>query len=159
VVRADARRDVAALAITEALARPHLARQVVNVVDGERQVADAFDAIEPLPLPLLRSPPARVAVPLGVAQADNPPDDPKMIEPDASRSTPTWSGWATAPSRRSRSATTIPRQGFRDGTVELRRAPTREAALVHARVAPGRRARDAARGRRGSGAARADVRS
>ena len=87
VVRADAplttSRDVAALAITEALARPHLARQVVNVVDGQRQVADALDAIEPLPLPLLRSPPAGVAVPLGVAQADNPPDDPKMIEPDA----------------------------------------------------------------------------
>jgi nucleoside-diphosphate-sugar epimerase len=76
-------RDVAALAITEALARPHLARQVMNVVDGQRQVADALDAIEPLPLPLLRSPPASVAVPLGVAQADNPPDDPKMIEPDA----------------------------------------------------------------------------
>jgi hypothetical protein len=55
----------------------------VNVVDGQRQVADALDAIEPLPLPLLRSPPAGVAVPLGVAQADNPPDDPKMIEPDA----------------------------------------------------------------------------
>ena len=87
VVRADAplttSRDVAALAITEALARPHLARQVVNVVDGQRQVADALDAIEPLPLPLLRSPPAGVAGPLGVAQADNPPDDPEMIEPDA----------------------------------------------------------------------------
>jgi nucleoside-diphosphate-sugar epimerase len=76
-------RDVAALAITDALARPHLARQVVNVVDGERQVADALDAIEPLPLPPPGSPPARAAVPLGVAQADNPPDDPKMIEPDA----------------------------------------------------------------------------
>jgi hypothetical protein len=76
-------RDVAALAIADALARPHLARQVVNVVDGERQVADALDAIEPLPLPPPGSPPARAAVPLGVAQADNPPDDPKMIEPDA----------------------------------------------------------------------------
>jgi putative NAD(P)-binding protein len=87
VVRAGAplttSRDTAALAITEALARPHLARQVVNVVDGERHVADALDAIEPLPLPLPGSPPARAAVPLGVAQADNPPDDPKMIEPDA----------------------------------------------------------------------------
>ena len=45
VVRAGAplttSRDVAALAITEALARPHLAHQVVNVVDGDRQVADA----------------------------------------------------------------------------------------------------------------------
>jgi nucleoside-diphosphate-sugar epimerase len=76
-------RYVAALAITDALARPHLARQVVNVVDGERQVADALDAIEPLPLPPPGSPPRGAAVPLGVAQADNPPDDPKMIEPDA----------------------------------------------------------------------------
>ena len=87
VVRAGApptmSRDAAALAITEALARPHLAHQVLNVVDGERQVADALDALEPLPLPLPGSPPARAAVPLGVAQADNPPDDPKMIEPDA----------------------------------------------------------------------------
>jgi nucleoside-diphosphate-sugar epimerase len=87
VVRAGARlttsRDVAALAIADALERPHLARQVVNVV-GERRVADALDAIEPLPLPPPGSPPAREAVPLGIAQADNPPDDPKMIFPDAS---------------------------------------------------------------------------
>ena len=87
VVRAGAplmtSRDVAALAITDALARPHLARQIVNVVDGEWQVADALDAIEPLPLPPPGSPPRGAAVPLGVAQADNPPDDPKMIEPDA----------------------------------------------------------------------------
>jgi nucleoside-diphosphate-sugar epimerase len=87
VVRAGAplttSRDVAALAITDALARPHLARQIVNVVDGEREVADALDAIEPLPLPPPGAPPRGAAVPLGVAQADNPPDDPKMIEPDA----------------------------------------------------------------------------
>ena len=56
----------------------------MNVVDGERRVADALDAIEPLPLPPPGSPPAGEAVPLGVAQADNPPDDPKMIFPDAS---------------------------------------------------------------------------
>jgi hypothetical protein len=76
-------RGVAALAIKEALVRPHLTRQVLNVVDGERHVADALDAIEPLPLPPPGSHPARAAVPLGVAQADNPPDDPKMIEPYA----------------------------------------------------------------------------
>ena len=55
----------------------------MNVLDGERQVADALDAIEPLPLP---HPGRRLGVwrvPLGVAQADSPPDDPKMIEPDA----------------------------------------------------------------------------
>ena len=87
VVRAGAPlttpRDVAALAITEALARPHLGRQVVNVVDGELHVADALDAIDPLPLPPPGSRHARAAVPLGVAQADNPPDDPQMIESDA----------------------------------------------------------------------------
>jgi hypothetical protein len=87
VVRAGAplttSRGVAALAITEALVRPHLTRQVLNVVDGERHVADARDALEPLPLPPPGSHPARAAVPLSVAQADNPPDDPKMIEPDA----------------------------------------------------------------------------
>jgi nucleoside-diphosphate-sugar epimerase len=77
-------RDVAALAIAGALERPHLARQVVNVVDGERRVADALDAIEPLPLPPPGSATPREAVPLGVAQADNPPDDPRMIFPDAS---------------------------------------------------------------------------
>jgi nucleoside-diphosphate-sugar epimerase len=88
VVRAGAplttSRDVAALAIADALERPHLARQVVNVLDGERRVADALDAIEPLPLPPPGLLPTRDAVPLGVAQADNPPDDPKMIFPDAS---------------------------------------------------------------------------
>jgi nucleoside-diphosphate-sugar epimerase len=77
-------RDVAALAIADTLERPHLARQVLNVVNGERRVADALDAIEPLPLPPPGSAPAGEAVPLGVAQADNPRDDPNMIFPDAS---------------------------------------------------------------------------
>lgn len=76
-------RDDAALAIADALERPHLARQVVNVVDGNRRVAEALDAIEPLPLPPPQSPRTGAAVPLGVAQADNPPDDPEMIQPDA----------------------------------------------------------------------------
>jgi len=77
------RRDDAALAIADALERPHLARQVVNVVDGERHVADALDAVEPLPLPPPGSLPTGPTSPLGAAQADNPPDDPEMIEPDA----------------------------------------------------------------------------
>jgi nucleoside-diphosphate-sugar epimerase len=76
-------RDDAALAIAEALVRPHLARQVVTVVDGERRVADALDAVEPLPLPPSESIPTGARVPLGAAQSDNPPDDPEMIEPDA----------------------------------------------------------------------------
>jgi nucleoside-diphosphate-sugar epimerase len=71
-------RDDAALAIAEALPREHLVRQVVNVIDGDRAVADALDAITPRPLP-----PSAAQTPLGAAQADNPPDDPEMIAPDA----------------------------------------------------------------------------
>jgi nucleoside-diphosphate-sugar epimerase len=79
------RRDDAALAIVEALARSHLAGQVVNVVDGERRVADALDEVEPLPLPLpdSDSPPTDLSSPLGAAQSDNPRDAPNMIEADA----------------------------------------------------------------------------
>jgi nucleoside-diphosphate-sugar epimerase len=77
-------RDDAALAIAEALERPHLARQVVNVVDGDRRVADALDAVEPLPLPPPESVPTGSPATLGAAQADNPRDDSDMIEPDAS---------------------------------------------------------------------------
>jgi nucleoside-diphosphate-sugar epimerase len=87
VVRAGApvttSRDDAALAIVEALARGQLARRVVNVVDGDRPVADALDAVEPLPLPPPQPPPTGAAAPLGAAQADNPPDDPDMIAADA----------------------------------------------------------------------------
>ena len=71
-------RDGAALAVVETLARDHLERQVVNVIDGERAVASALDAIVPLPLPQ----PDR-ATPLAAAQADNPRDAPDMIEPGA----------------------------------------------------------------------------
>src|SRR3954471_10941176 len=45
------RRDDGALAVAEALSREHLARQVVHVIDGDRHVADALDAVEPLALP------------------------------------------------------------------------------------------------------------
>jgi nucleoside-diphosphate-sugar epimerase len=76
-------RDDAALAVVEALVRSHLARRVVNVVDGDRRVADALDAVEPLPLPPPQAPPTGARAPLGVAQADNPPDDPEMIAADA----------------------------------------------------------------------------
>jgi nucleoside-diphosphate-sugar epimerase len=87
VVRPDApvtiSRDDAALAIVEALDRPHLARHVVNVVDGDRQAGDALDAVEPAPLPPPQVPPTGREAPLGVAQSDNPPDDPEMIASDA----------------------------------------------------------------------------
>lgn len=71
-------RDDAALAVVEALFRGHLGHQLVHVVDGERRVADALDAIEPRPLPELR------ASGLGAVQSDNPPADPDMLWPDAS---------------------------------------------------------------------------
>src|ERR687895_351957 len=87
VVRAGAplttSRDVAALAIADAVERRHLARKVGTVLDGEGRVPDALEPMGPLPLPPPQSPRTGAAVPLGVAQADNPPDDPEMIQPDA----------------------------------------------------------------------------
>ena len=77
-------RDDAALAIADALARPNLARKVVPVLDGDRHVADALDAVEPRPLPAPTPIPTGRSVPLGAAQSDNPPDDPEMIASDAS---------------------------------------------------------------------------
>jgi hypothetical protein len=46
-------------------------------------VADALDAIPPRPLPPPPQPATGRTAALGVAQADNPPDAPDMIEPDA----------------------------------------------------------------------------
>jgi nucleoside-diphosphate-sugar epimerase len=71
-------RDDAALAVVEALSREHLGHQVVHVIDGDRRVTDALDAIEPRPLPPVQ------ASGLGAGQSDNPPDDPDMLRPDAS---------------------------------------------------------------------------
>ena len=76
-------RDDAALAVADALVRPHLARRAIAIVDGDRHVADALDAILPLPLPPPPQPATGRTATLGVAQADNPPDAPDMIEPDA----------------------------------------------------------------------------
>jgi nucleoside-diphosphate-sugar epimerase len=77
-------RDDAALTIAEALSRSHLTRQVVNVLDGDRAVADALDMVAPRPLPPPPAPHTGPDAPLGVAQSDNPPDAPDMIAPDAS---------------------------------------------------------------------------
>ena len=74
-------RDDAALVVADTLTRGHLAHQAVHVIDGDRAVASALDAIPPLPLPA-GPPPAGHAVSLGAAQSDNPPDDPDMIAPD-----------------------------------------------------------------------------
>jgi len=76
-------RDDAALVVAETLVRGHLARQAVAVIDGDRAVGDALDAIPPRPLPPPAQAPSSASAPLGEAQADNPPDDPEMIAPDA----------------------------------------------------------------------------
>jgi uncharacterized protein YbjT (DUF2867 family) len=71
-------RDDGALAVVEALAREHLARHVVHVIDGDRHVAEALDAVEPRPLPPVH------ASGLAAGQAENPPDAPDMLQADAS---------------------------------------------------------------------------
>jgi len=76
-------RDDAALAAVEALERAQLARRVIHVVDGERPVADALDAIPPRPLPASEAAPTGASVTLGDAQSDNPPDAADMIAADA----------------------------------------------------------------------------
>jgi uncharacterized protein YbjT (DUF2867 family) len=76
-------RDDAALAVADALERPHLAGRAITIVDGDRPVADALDAVPPRPLPPPERAPTDTAALLGAAQADNPPDAPDMIEPDA----------------------------------------------------------------------------
>jgi nucleoside-diphosphate-sugar epimerase len=70
-------REDAAETIVEALRRPNLTRRVVEVIAGERHIADALDAVEPAPLPHLRN------HGLGAAQALNPSIDPEMLFSDA----------------------------------------------------------------------------
>jgi uncharacterized protein YbjT (DUF2867 family) len=70
-------RHDAAATVVETLARPHLARRVVDVVDGDRHIGDALDAVRPAPLPWARN------SGLAAAQALNPPPDPDMLFPDA----------------------------------------------------------------------------
>jgi uncharacterized protein YbjT (DUF2867 family) len=83
-VAVEVSRDDAALAVVEALDRPHLARLVVPVVGGgDHAVAYALDAVEPHELPAPPHPhPDRVAS-IGEAQSENPPDARDMIAPDA----------------------------------------------------------------------------
>jgi uncharacterized protein YbjT (DUF2867 family) len=71
-------RDDAALAVVEALSRRHLSHQVIDVIDGERRVADALDAVEPRPLPRVHH------SGLGAAQTENAPVAPDMLRSDAS---------------------------------------------------------------------------
>jgi uncharacterized protein YbjT (DUF2867 family) len=67
----------AAVTLVETLDRPHLARRLVEVVEGDRRIADALDAVEPSPLPRIHH------SGLGAAQTNNPPLDPAMLFPDA----------------------------------------------------------------------------
>ena len=76
-------RDDAALAVVDALERGNLARRAVPIVDGDRHVADALDAVPPRPLPATPPVATDSGAALGAAQADNPPDAPDMIAPDA----------------------------------------------------------------------------
>lgn len=73
-------RDDAALAVVDALERRHLARLVVNVLDGDQPVARALDAVTPRELPTSAGGDGSS---LGAGQSDNPPDAPDMIEADA----------------------------------------------------------------------------
>jgi nucleoside-diphosphate-sugar epimerase len=76
-------RDDAALAVADGLERPHLAGRAIAILDGDRRVADALDAVPPRPLPPPERVPTDTGALLGAAQADNPPDAADMIEPDA----------------------------------------------------------------------------
>src|SRR5215203_4501364 len=76
-------RDDAAITVAEAVQRAHLARRAVNVVDGDRAVASALDAVQPRPLPAPGAARTGREASLGAAQSDNPPDAPDMIVADA----------------------------------------------------------------------------
>ena len=76
-------RDDAAIVVAETLRRSHLAHQAVPVIDGDRVIGEALDAVPPRPLPAPERPPTGAAVSLGAAQADNPPDAADMIASDA----------------------------------------------------------------------------
>jgi uncharacterized protein YbjT (DUF2867 family) len=70
-------RDDAAATLMGALERPHLARRLVAVIEGDRRVGEALDAVEPAPLPPVHN------SGLGAAQSTNPPPDPAMLFADA----------------------------------------------------------------------------
>jgi uncharacterized protein YbjT (DUF2867 family) len=70
-------RQDAAVTVVETLARPHLAQRVVEVVEGDRHIAEALDAVQPAPLPTVRN------SGLVAAQALNARPDPDMLFPDA----------------------------------------------------------------------------
>ena len=72
----------AAATLIGALERPYLARRLVEVVEGDRRIAEALDAVEPAPLPPVHN------SGLGAYQSTNPPTDPAMLFPDGRHWTP-----------------------------------------------------------------------
>jgi uncharacterized protein YbjT (DUF2867 family) len=72
ISRADA-----AATIVATLDRQHLARRIVEVVEGDRHIAEALDGVEPEPLP-----PTRIRG-LAAGQSLNAPPDPNMLFADA----------------------------------------------------------------------------
>jgi nucleoside-diphosphate-sugar epimerase len=70
-------RHDAAATVVETLGRPHLAQRVVEVVEGDRHIGEALDAVQPAPLPRVRN------SGLAAAQALNPRPDPGALFPDA----------------------------------------------------------------------------
>jgi uncharacterized protein YbjT (DUF2867 family) len=83
-VPVEVSRDDAAVAVADALERPHLARLVVPIVGGgDHAIAYALDAVEPNELPPPPQPRADRTSSIGDAQSINPPDAPDMLEPDA----------------------------------------------------------------------------
>jgi uncharacterized protein YbjT (DUF2867 family) len=76
-------RDDAALAVVEALERAHLSHRAIAIVQGDRHVADALDAVPPRPVPPPEAVPTGRSASLGDAQSDNPPDAADMLAPDA----------------------------------------------------------------------------
>jgi nucleoside-diphosphate-sugar epimerase len=70
-------RDDAALTAVEALDRPYLVHRTIDVIDGDRHVAEALDAVEPESLP-----PSRPSG-LAAGQPDNPTTARSQLAPDA----------------------------------------------------------------------------
>jgi hypothetical protein len=66
----------AALTIVEAVRRSHLARQAIVILDGDRHVADALDAIARRPLPPPDKPPTGTVASLGAASPTTRPTRP-----------------------------------------------------------------------------------
>jgi hypothetical protein len=75
-------RDDAAATLMGALERPYLARRLVEVVEGDRRIAEALDAVEPAPLPSVRNSGPAVALDTEVDYEGDGPLAPEVIDND-----------------------------------------------------------------------------